>query len=69
MQKRDNKHFLDNIPDEMELDEAIIMLKDLNNKVKKEFNLYSMSSKTYTNILRMRKIIEMLPIPEKMETT
>ena len=69
MQKRNNKHFLDNIPDEMELDEAIVMLKDLNKKVRKEFNLYSMSSKTYTNILRMRKIIEMLPIPEKMETT
>lgn len=69
MQKRNNKHFLDNVPDEMELDEAIVMLKDLNKKVRKEFNLYSMSSKTYTNILRMRKIIEMLPIPEKMETT
>jgi|TARA_R100001086_G_scaffold63228_1_gene29312 hypothetical protein len=69
MQKRNSKHFLDNIPDEMELDEAIVMLKDLNKKVRKEFNLYSMSSKTYTNILRMRKIIEMLPIPEKMETT
>ena len=69
MLKRDDKHFLDNVPDEMELDEAIVMLKDLNNKVKKEFNLYSMSSKTYTNILRIRKIIEMLPIPEKMERT
>ena len=69
MQKRNNKHFLDNVPDEMELDEAIVMLKDLNKKVRKEFNLYSMSSKTYTNILRMRKIIEMLPVPEKMETT
>ena len=69
MQKRNSKHFLDNIPDKMELDEAIVMLKDLNKKVRKEFNLYSMSSKTYTNILRMRKIIEMLPIPEKMETT
>ena len=69
MQKRNSKHFLDNIPDEMELNEAIVMLKDLNKKVRKEFNLYSMSSKTYTNILRMRKIIEMLPIPEKMETT
>jgi len=68
MLKRNNKHFLNNVPDEMELDEAITMLKNLNNKVKKEFNLYSMSSKTYCNILRMRKIIEMLPIPEKMET-
>jgi len=67
MLKRNNKHFLNNVPDEMELDEAITMLKNLNNKVKKEFNLYSMSSKTYCNILRMRKIIEMLPIPEKME--
>ena len=69
MLKRDDKHFLDNVPNKMELDEAILMLKDLNNKVKKEFNLYSMSSKTYCNILRMRKIIEMLPIPEKMERT
>ena len=69
MFKRDNKHFLDNVPDEMELDEAIVMLKDLNKKVRKEFNLYSMSSKTYCNILRIRKIIEMLPVPEKMETT
>ena len=69
MLKRDDKHFLDNVPNKMELDEAILMLKDLNNKVKKEFNLYSMSSKTYCNILRMRKIIEILLIPERMETT
>jgi|TARA_E500000305_G_scaffold110194_1_gene117391 hypothetical protein len=68
MLKRDDKHFLDNVPNEMELDEAITMLKDLNNKVKREFNLYNMSSKTYCNILRMRKIIEMLDIPKKMET-
>jgi hypothetical protein len=26
-----------------------------------------MSSKTYCNILRMRKIIEMLDVPKKME--
>jgi hypothetical protein len=68
MLKRDDKHFLDNVPNKMELDEAITMLKDLNNKVKREFNLYNMSSKTYCNILRMRKIIEMLDIPKKMET-
>ena len=67
MLKRDDKHFLDNVPDKMELDEAIIMLKDLNKKVRKEFNLYNMSSKTYCNILRIRKIIEMLDVPKKME--
>ena len=37
MLKRDDKHFLDNVPDEMELDEAIVMLKDLNKKVRKVF--------------------------------
>ena len=58
---------LDDIPNEMELDEAIVLLKKLNNNVKKEYILYDMSSKTYYDILRIRKIIDMLPIPEKME--
>lgn len=60
---------LDDIPNEMELDEAIVLLKKLNNNVKKEYILYDMSSKTYYDILRIRKIIDMLPVPEKMETT
>ena len=60
---------LDDIPNEMELDEAIVLLKKLNNNVKQEYILYDMSSKTYYDILRMRKIIDMLPVPEKMETT
>ena len=58
---------LDDIPNEMELDEAIVLLKKLNNNVKKEYILYDMSSKTYYDILRIRKIIDMLPVPEKME--
>ena len=37
--------------------------------VKQEYILYDMSSKTYYDILRIRKIIDMLPVPEKMETT
>ena len=53
----------------MELDEAIVLLKKLNNNVKQEYILYDMSSKTYYDILRIRKIIDMLPVPEKMETT
>lgn len=60
---------LDDVPDKMELDEAIVLLKKLNNNVKQEYILYDMSSKTYYDILRMRKIIDMLPVPEKMETT
>ena len=60
---------LDNIPDNLELDEAIKLLKKLNNNVKQEYILYDMSSKTYYDILRIRKIIDMLPVPEKMETT
>jgi len=60
---------LDDVPDEMELDEAIVLLKKLNNNVKQEYILYDMSSKTYYDILRIRKIIDMLPVPEKMETT
>ena len=60
---------LNDIPDKMELDEAIVLLKKLNNKVKQEYILYDMSSKTYYDILRIRKIIDMLPVPEKMETT
>tara|TARA_R100000231_G_C5279826_1_gene151244 strand:+ start:46 stop:255 length:210 start_codon:yes stop_codon:yes gene_type:complete len=60
---------LDDIPNEMELDEAIVLLKKLNNNVKQEYILYDMSSKTYYDILRIRKIIDMLPVPEKMETT
>ena len=60
---------LDDIPNEMELDEAIVLLKKLNNNVKQEYILYDMSSKTYYDILRIRKIIDMLPVPEKMQTT
>ena len=60
---------LDDVPDEMELDEAIVLLKKLNNNVKQEYILYDMSSKTYYDILRIRKIIDMLPVPEKLETT
>tara|TARA_Y100000361_G_scaffold46765_1_gene40508 strand:- start:623 stop:832 length:210 start_codon:yes stop_codon:yes gene_type:complete len=60
---------LDDIPDKMELDEAIILLKKLNNKVKREYILYDMSSKTYYDILRMRKVIDIIEVPEKMETT
>jgi len=58
---------LDDVPDKMELDEAIVLLKKLNNNVKQEYILYDMSSKTYYDILRIRKIIDMLPVPEKME--
>ena len=60
---------LDDVPDKMELDEAIILLKKLNNKVKREYILYDMSSKTYYDILRMRKVIDIIEVPEKMETT
>ena len=60
---------LDDIPDKMELDEAIILLKKLNNKVKREYILYDMSSKTYYDILRIRKVIDIIEVPEKMETT
>jgi hypothetical protein len=60
---------LDDVPDKMELDEAIVLLKKLNNKVKKEYILYDMSSKTYYDILRIRKVIDIIEVPEKMETT
>jgi len=60
---------LNDIPDKMELDEAIVLLKKLNNKVKQEYILYNMSSKTYYDILRIRKIIDIIEVPEKMETT
>ncbi len=60
---------LDDVPDKMELDEAIILLKKLNNRVKKEYILYDMSSKTYYDILRIRKVIDIIEVPEKMETT
>jgi hypothetical protein len=60
---------LDDIPNKMELDEAIVLLKKLNNEIKKEYILYDMSSKTYYDILRIRKIIDIIEIPEKMETT
>jgi len=60
---------LDNVPKKMELDEAIVLLKKLNNKIKKEYILYDMSPKTYYDILRIRKIIDIIEIPEKMETT
>ena len=60
---------LDDVPDKMELYEAIILLKKLNNKVKREYILYDMSSKTYYDILRIRKVIDIIEVPEKMETT
>ena len=60
---------LDNIPDNLELDEDIKLLKKLNNKIRSEYILYNMTSKTYYNILRMQKIIDMLEIPEKMGET
>ena len=60
---------LDDVPDKMELDEAIVLLKKLNNKVKREYILYDMSSKTYYDILRIRKVIDIIEVPEKMETT
>ena len=41
----------------------------LNNKVKREYILYDMSSKTYYDILRIRKVIDIIEVPEKMETT
>ena len=69
MNKEKCANALDDIPNEMELDEAIVLLKKLNNNVKQEYILYDMSSKTYYDILRIRKIIDMLPVPEKMETT
>ena len=56
---------LDDVPDKMELDEAIILLKKLNNRVKKEYILYDMSSKTYYDILRIRKVIDIIEVPEK----
>ena len=68
MNKEKWANALDDVPDEMELDEAILLLKKLNNNVKQEYILYDMSSKTYYDILRIRKIIDMLPVPEKMET-
>ena len=60
---------LDDVPDKMELDEAIVLLKKLNNKVKREYILYDMSSKTYYDILMIRKVIDIIEVPEKMETT
>ena len=69
MNKEKWANALDDVPDEMELDEAILLLKKLNNNVKQEYILYDMSSKTYYDILRIRKIIDMLPVPEKLETT
>jgi hypothetical protein len=60
---------LNNIPDDLELDEAIKLLKKLNNKIRSEYILYNMTSKTYYNILRIQKIIDMLEIPEKMGET
>ena len=60
---------LDDVPDKMDLDEAIVLLKKLNNKVKREYILYDMSSKTYYDILRIRKVIDIIEVPEKMETT
>ena len=69
MNKEKWANALDDVPEEMELDEAIVLLKKLNNNVKQEYILYDMSSKTYYDTLRIRKIIDMLPVPEKLETT
>ena len=46
---------LDNIPNNLELDEAIKLLKKLNNKVRSEYILYDMTSKTYYDILKIQK--------------
>jgi hypothetical protein len=58
---------LDDVPDELELDEAIIYLKELDKMISQDFILYNMSSTTYYNIKRMQKIIKMLKVPEKIK--
>jgi hypothetical protein len=58
---------LDDVPNELELDEAIIYLKELDKMISQDFILYNMSSTTYYNIKRMQKIIKMLKVPEKIK--
>tara|TARA_R100001510_G_scaffold22373_1_gene19595 strand:+ start:2704 stop:2913 length:210 start_codon:yes stop_codon:yes gene_type:complete len=58
---------IDDVPNELELDEAIIYLKKLDKMISQDFILYNMSSTTYYNIKRMQKIIRMLEIPEKIK--
>ena len=53
------------LPDKMELDEAIIMLKALSLGINNR-NLYKPSIKDMTYINKMVRVIEMLPIPEKI---
>ena len=49
----------------MELDEAIIMLKTLTLGIDKS-NLYKPSIRDMSRINKMVRVIEMLPIPEKI---
>jgi len=58
---------IDDVPNELELDEAIIYLKELDKMISQDFILYNMTSTTYYNIKRMQKIIRMLDIPEKIK--
>ena len=55
------------LPDKMELDEAIIMLKALSLGINNR-NLYKPSVKDMTYINKMVRVIEMLPIPEKINS-
>ena len=60
------KNQLDDVPDQLALDEAIIYLKELDKMISEDFILYNMTSTTYYNVKRMQKIIRMLEIPEKI---
>tara|TARA_R110002126_G_scaffold291380_2_gene451889 strand:- start:19781 stop:19990 length:210 start_codon:yes stop_codon:yes gene_type:complete len=64
--KLNRKNQLDDVPDQLALDEAIIYLKELDKMISEDFILYNMTSTTYYNVKRMQKIIRMLEIPEKM---
>ena len=55
------------LPDKMELDEAIIMLKALSLGINNR-NLYKPSINDMTDINKMVRVIEMLPIPEKINS-
>ena len=55
------------LPDKMELDEAIIMLKALSLGINNH-NLYKPSIKDMTYINKMVRVIQMLPIPEKINS-
>jgi len=55
------------LPDKMELDEAIIMLKALSLGINNR-NLYKPSIKDMTYINKMVRVIQMLPIPEKINS-